>query len=191
MDLAARGKINRPRLNGRRVQREQKAMRLPCMILMRLRGRVGGIGSSTISPRMLPRLPAGAGDPTGKLLPPGAIQGRTDYGTHAFGGACPPKGDKPHRYIFTVYALKIRKIDVPSDSSAALIGFMIHRQLPWESKLYGHLRPLTDSLDQPAQAQDLSCFGWDRLSRGPLPRLLRAMVSMRTPLFSALSPLGR
>jgi Raf kinase inhibitor-like YbhB/YbcL family protein len=60
------------------------------------------------------------------LLPLGAVQGRTDYGTHAFGGACPPQGDKPHRYIFTVYALKIDKIDVPSDSSAALIGFMIH-----------------------------------------------------------------
>ena len=71
-------------------------------------------------------IPAGAGDPTGKLLPPGAVQGRTDYGTHAFGGACPPKGDRPHRYIFTIYALKVRTIDVPSDSSAALIGYMIN-----------------------------------------------------------------
>ena len=68
----------------------------------------------------------GAGDATGKLLPSGALQGRTDYGTHAFGGACPPKGDKPHRYIFTVYALNIETIDVPAEASAALIGFMIH-----------------------------------------------------------------
>lgn len=68
----------------------------------------------------------GAGEPSGKLLPPGTVQGRTDYGTHAFGGACPPQGDQPHRYIFTVHALKIEKIDVPSDSSAALIGFMIN-----------------------------------------------------------------
>jgi Raf kinase inhibitor-like YbhB/YbcL family protein len=77
-------------------------------------------------PSNITKIAAGAGDPTGKLLPLGAVQGRTDYGTHAFGGACPPQGDKPHRYIFTVYALKIDKIDVPSDSSAALIGFMIH-----------------------------------------------------------------
>jgi len=77
-------------------------------------------------PANVTELAAGAGDPTGKLLPPGAIQGRTDYGTHAFGGACPPQGDKPHRYIFTIYALKIEKIDVPADSSAALIGFMIN-----------------------------------------------------------------
>lgn len=68
----------------------------------------------------------GAGDASGKLLPPGVVQGRTDYGTHAFGGACPPKGDKPHRYIFTIYSLKIEKIDVPADASAALIGFMIN-----------------------------------------------------------------
>ncbi len=71
-------------------------------------------------------LAAGAGDQAGKLLPPAAVQGRTDFGIHAFGGACPPKGDKPHRYVFTVYALSIEKIDVPVDSSAALIGFMIN-----------------------------------------------------------------
>ena len=38
---------------------------------------------------------------------------------------CPPAGDKPHRYIFTLYALKTDKLDVPADASAALIGFMI------------------------------------------------------------------
>jgi hypothetical protein len=69
---------------------------------------------------------AGAGDSSGKMLPSGAVQGRNDFGTKAFGGACPPQGDKPHRYIFMVHALKIDKIDVPSDASAALIGFMIN-----------------------------------------------------------------
>ena len=77
-------------------------------------------------PANVTELAVGAGDASGKLLPPGAVQGRTDYGTHAFGGACPPKGDKPHRYLFTVYALKVGKIDVPTDSSAALIGYMLH-----------------------------------------------------------------
>ena len=68
-------------------------------------------------------LPAGAG--SGKApLPAGAKQGRTDYGKAGFGGACPPPGDKPHRYIFTVYALKVDKLDVPPDASAALIGYM-------------------------------------------------------------------
>lgn len=58
-------------------------------------------------------------------LPAGAKQGRNDYGERNFGGACPPVGDKPHHYIFTVYALKVDKINVPEDASAALIGFNI------------------------------------------------------------------
>ena len=77
-------------------------------------------------PANVTELVANAGDSTGKLLPPNAIQGRTDFGSHEFGGACPPSGDKPHRYIFTVQALKIEKIDVPADSLAALVGFMVN-----------------------------------------------------------------
>lgn len=71
-------------------------------------------------------LPEGAGSADGKGLPAGSAQGRTDFGAPGFGGACPPKGDKPHRYIFTVHALKVEKIDVPADASAALVGFMIN-----------------------------------------------------------------
>jgi len=71
-------------------------------------------------------LPEGAGSADGKTLPPGSAQGRTDFGAPGFGGACPPQGDKPHRYIFTVYALKTDKLDVPPDATAALVGFMIN-----------------------------------------------------------------
>lgn len=71
-------------------------------------------------------LAEGAGAADGKALPAGAQQGRTDFGAPGFGGACPPKGDKPHRYIFTVYALKTDKIDVPADATAALIGYMLN-----------------------------------------------------------------
>jgi Raf kinase inhibitor-like YbhB/YbcL family protein len=71
-------------------------------------------------------LAADAGALNSTTLPKGAIQGRTDYGVAAFGGTCPPKGDKPHRYIFTVYALKVGKLDVPDGATAALTGYMIH-----------------------------------------------------------------
>jgi len=77
-------------------------------------------------PANVTELAPGAGDAGGQRLPAGALQGRTDFGTYDFGGACPPQGDKPHRYIFTVYALKVDKLDVPTDASAALIGFMIN-----------------------------------------------------------------
>ena len=76
-------------------------------------------------PAATTELAAGAGAAGGKALPAGAAQGRNDFGEQAYGGACPPAGAKPHRYIFTVYALKTDKIDVPADASAALIGFMI------------------------------------------------------------------
>jgi len=76
-------------------------------------------------PADVSELPAGAGNPGGNL-PAGALQGHTDFGTAGFGGPCPPTGDKPHRYIFTVYALKVEKISVPDEASAAMVGFMIH-----------------------------------------------------------------
>lgn len=70
-------------------------------------------------------LPAGAGSADGKHLPAGAAQGRTDFGTIGYGGACPPQGDKPHRYEFRLYALKVGKLEVPAEATAALIGFMV------------------------------------------------------------------
>jgi len=76
-------------------------------------------------PASVSELPQGAGNAAGQL-PAGTVQGRTDFGAPGYGGPCPPAGDKPHRYIFTVYALKTAKLDVPSGSSAAMVGFMIN-----------------------------------------------------------------
>ena len=71
-------------------------------------------------------LPGNAGAANSASLPKGAMQNRIDFGVNAFGGVCPPQGDKPHRYIFTVYALKTDKLEVPGDATAALTGFMIN-----------------------------------------------------------------
>lgn len=62
----------------------------------------------------------------GVNLPAGAVQGRTDYGQPGFGGACPPKGDAPHRYQFTVWALKVDKLAIDNQSSGALVGYMLN-----------------------------------------------------------------
>lgn len=61
-----------------------------------------------------------------KLLPKGAVQGRTDFGKPGWGGPCPPKGDKPHRFIWTIYALKTDKLGPTDTDSAALVGFYIN-----------------------------------------------------------------
>lgn len=71
-------------------------------------------------------LASNAGAEGGANLPRGARQARIDYGVAAWGGVCPPPGDQPHRYIFTVHALKVATLEVPADATAALAGFMIN-----------------------------------------------------------------
>ena len=44
---------------------------------------------------------------------------------NGFIGAFPPKGDKPHRYIFTLYALN-DTLDLSNDISAAVLGFNLN-----------------------------------------------------------------
>jgi len=63
---------------------------------------------------------------SGKSMPKGSIESLTSYGSTGFGGACPPEGDKPHRYIFTVYALNTEKIEQNADARPELIGFFIN-----------------------------------------------------------------
>lgn len=70
-----------------------------------------------------------AGNPQANLAPPGSIQSRTDYGKAGYGGPCPPVGDKPHRYQFTVYALKVDKLPLDENTPAAMVGFYLHQNL--------------------------------------------------------------
>ena len=77
-------------------------------------------------PKHVRSLDAGAGEPTGGKLPTGALQVRTDFGAPGYAGPCPPEGDHPHRYIFTVHAVSLSQLPVTADSSAALVGFYLH-----------------------------------------------------------------
>jgi Raf kinase inhibitor-like YbhB/YbcL family protein len=67
-----------------------------------------------------------AGNPKAPQLPRGALQTRTDFGTPGYGGPCPPAGDHPHRYLFTVFAVGTDSLPVTADTSAAVIGFQLH-----------------------------------------------------------------
>jgi len=64
--------------------------------------------------------------PAGGPVPAGAVEGRTDFGAPGFGGAAPPPGHGPHRYIFTVFAVDTDKLDVTPDNSGAVFGFNLH-----------------------------------------------------------------
>jgi Raf kinase inhibitor-like YbhB/YbcL family protein len=71
-------------------------------------------------------LPLDAGGPAKGLLPAGALQTRTDFGRPGYGGPCPPPGDHPHRYLFTLFAVKAEKIEVSADTMPAVVGFMLN-----------------------------------------------------------------
>jgi Raf kinase inhibitor-like YbhB/YbcL family protein len=81
-------------------------------------------------------LPADAGDPHQHLMPSGAVQGRTDFGSAGYGGPCPPPG-KPHHYHFRLYALKVAQLELPADATAALIGFNVRMQALGAAELTG------------------------------------------------------
>jgi Raf kinase inhibitor-like YbhB/YbcL family protein len=51
---------------------------------------------------------AGASTDSGPLH--GAVVGHADFGSSAYGGPCPPPGDKPHHYVITVRALDIASV---------------------------------------------------------------------------------
>jgi Raf kinase inhibitor-like YbhB/YbcL family protein len=82
-------------------------------------------------------IPRGAGN-SAATLPAGAFGGNTDFadtgatgGNGNYGGPCPPEGDKPHRYIFTLFALAVPQVEVaggvPKSGSAGLYGFVLNK----------------------------------------------------------------
>jgi Raf kinase inhibitor-like YbhB/YbcL family protein len=73
-------------------------------------------------PASVTGLPTGAGADDSSL-PGDAFHVRNDYGTRAFGGAAPPKGDQPHRYYFVVHAVDVDALDVDGDASPAVVSF--------------------------------------------------------------------
>jgi Raf kinase inhibitor-like YbhB/YbcL family protein len=79
-------------------------------------------------------LPEGA---TAATLPKGAMQGNTDFGKPGWGGPCPPPGSGKHHYNFTLFALKVDKIEVPPGASAAMVGFNVKANTIASAKLTG------------------------------------------------------
>lgn len=71
-------------------------------------------------------LPEGAGSDDASLPGESSFHVRNDYGTRDYGGAAPPEGHGPHRYIFTVHALDVEKLDVTPDVTPAIVGFNLN-----------------------------------------------------------------
>ena len=74
-------------------------------------------------------LKSNAGNVKMHIAPKGSVQSITSYGQTGFGGACPPPGDRPHEYLFTVYALKVDKLGLKADATPALVGFYLGQNM--------------------------------------------------------------
>jgi len=53
---------------------------------------------------------------------------------------CPPAGDHPHRYLFTVFAVGTDRLQVTADTSAAVIGFQLHFNTLAKAEIMGLYR---------------------------------------------------
>ena len=73
----------------------------------------------------------------GGPLPKGAVEGKTDFGKAGYGGPCPPAGSGDHHYNFTIYALKVDKLDIPADATAAFVGFNVNANSLGKATLTG------------------------------------------------------
>ena len=65
------------------------------------------------------------------------MQVRTDFGTVGYGGPCPPRGDRPHRYVFTIFAVDVDKLSVDESASPALVGFNLNSHTLKKTTLTG------------------------------------------------------
>ena len=72
-------------------------------------------------PAAVHSLPGGAGSAGSTTLPPGAVQGRNDFGASGYGGPCPPPGPA-HHYQITVYALKVPALPLDGTAPGATVG---------------------------------------------------------------------
>lgn len=75
-----------------------------------------------------------AGNPESNKLPKGAIQSQTDFGSIGYNGPCPPAGDKPHRYIVTLYALK-NTLPFDANTPISVVGHYIKQNKIAESAI--------------------------------------------------------
>ncbi len=78
-------------------------------------------------PARVTQLKKGAGKADGSGLPAGARQIANDFGDAGWDGPCPPRGDSPHHYTFTVYALKVEKLSLPDHPTAAVAAFAVNQ----------------------------------------------------------------
>ncbi|MGO4706117.1 YbhB/YbcL family Raf kinase inhibitor-like protein [Microvirga sp. 2MCAF38] len=80
------------------------------------------------------QLAEGAGNHGGSDI----LQAINDFGRTGYGGPCPPRGDKPHRYRFKISALDQRLSDSLSSSKGAQVIAKAQSHVIASAELIGH-----------------------------------------------------
>ncbi|HEV7209589.1 MAG TPA: YbhB/YbcL family Raf kinase inhibitor-like protein [Mycobacteriales bacterium] len=74
-------------------------------------------------PAAVTELASDAGNADHANMPAGAVTLANDAGMAGYIGAAPPPGHGPHRYIFTVHAVDVDRLEVDASASPAFLGF--------------------------------------------------------------------
>lgn len=82
-------------------------------------------------------LPAGAGGKDASGMPDGTQQLKNDGGFPGFMGAAPPPGHHAHRYMVTVHAVDVEKLEIPADATPAVLGFNLFSHTVARARLTG------------------------------------------------------
>ncbi|MHB8178057.1 MAG: YbhB/YbcL family Raf kinase inhibitor-like protein [Vulcanimicrobiaceae bacterium] len=82
-------------------------------------------------------LAKGAGTPDSPSAPKGIVEGTTDFGSPGYSGPCPPVGDPPHHYVFTLYALDVPSLPLDQHATGAALRFTIRGHVLGKAVLIG------------------------------------------------------
>lgn len=91
-------------------------------------------------PRTITEIPAGTGGNAKSKMLNGAIQSTTSFGAKGYGGACPPVGESPHQYLFTVYALSVEKLGLDESATPELVGYNLEENVLEKASIVAYLK---------------------------------------------------
>jgi hypothetical protein len=83
-------------------------------------------------PASMTQLAQGTGTQLGEW-----IDGFSDWGESHYGGMAPPKGDHPHQYQFTIYALDVESLGLDDKTTYAKFRFIIRDHVMTTGSLVG------------------------------------------------------
>lgn len=60
-------------------------------------------------------------------FPAGSVIVANDGGMRSYMGMCPARKSGKHRYVFTIYALDVDRLDIPTNASGALASYLFNQ----------------------------------------------------------------